>query len=77
MGLKILAFGMVADVAGKSEWHIDLLSDTDSLEQQLLEQFPGLRPVSFAVAVNKKIIRSNHVLKEGDTIALLPPFSGG
>lgn len=76
MNIKLLAFGQIAEVTGQSE-RIVKASDTDALKAELTEQFSQLKEMQFAMAVNKKVISENTVLKDGDTVALLPPFSGG
>lgn len=76
MAIQLLAFGQIAEITGRSE-SIENALDTDTLKGQLIMQFPGLKDLQFAMAVNKKVISKNTVLKDGDTVALLPPFSGG
>lgn len=76
MAIQLLAFGQIAEIMGQSESTVNAL-DTDTLKAQLLQQFPGLKDMQFAIAVNKKVVSENTVLKDGDTVALLPPFSGG
>jgi molybdopterin synthase sulfur carrier subunit len=76
MNIKLLAFGQIAEMTGQSETNVNAL-DTDTLKAQLVLQFPALKDMQFAMAVNKKVISENAVLKDGDTVALLPPFSGG
>ena len=77
MEINILAFGQVADIIGKTEWKISGIKNTDELNQQLAEQFPSLLSIKYSMAVNKKIIQENTELKNEDTVAILPPFSGG
>ncbi len=76
MNVKILAFGQIAEITGQSE-SIVTAKDTDGLRLRLTEQFSALKATQFAMAVNKKVISENTVLNDGDTVALLPPFSGG
>jgi molybdopterin converting factor small subunit len=47
------------------------------MKQQLLAKYPKLKNQKFSIAVNQKITSENIVLKDGDVIALIPPFSGG
>jgi sulfur-carrier protein len=39
--------------------------------------FPGLEKVKYMVAVNRVMIRENIPLAGNETVALMPPFSGG
>ena len=76
MNIKVLAFGQIAEMIGQAEVTM-LAKDTDALKALLIDQFSGLKEMQFAIAVNKKVISENTVLNSGDTVALLPPFSGG
>lgn len=75
--LHILAFGIIADIAGKSAWTVRDILSTDALKTALEQEFPELRSRKYRFAVNQNIIAENTLLQNGDTIALLPPFSGG
>jgi molybdopterin converting factor small subunit len=77
MKTKVILFGVLADEARQSLINIDNANDTDTLIKKVNELYPGFRKYNFVVAKNKKIIKSNQSLVESDTIALLPPFSGG
>lgn len=77
MEINILIFGQIADITGKSAWKMAGIKDTNELIKNLEEQFPALSTTSYSIAVNKKVIQENTVFNENDTIALLPPFSGG
>lgn len=75
MEIKIFAFGRIAEITGK-ELAV-AASDTESLRTILDGQFPELSAIKYAVAVNKKLTDGNTELKAGDTVALMPPYSGG
>jgi molybdopterin synthase sulfur carrier subunit len=77
MEINILIFGQIADITGKSAWKMAGIKDSDELIKNLEAQFPTLSTTSYSIAVNKKVIQENTVFNENDTIALLPPFSGG
>jgi molybdopterin synthase sulfur carrier subunit len=76
MAIKLLTFGQITEITGQSESTVNAM-DSDALKAQLIMQFPGLKDLQFAIAVNKYVINENTGLKDGDTVALLPPFSGG
>ncbi len=75
MEVKVIAFGKIAEITGKELSFT--ASDTDTLKEQLVEQFPQLADMKFAVAVNKKVTEENRALSNNDTVALMPPYSGG
>lgn len=75
MEIKIIAFGRIAEITGKEL--MLTASDTDTLKQQLAGKFPQLSGMKYAVAVNKKITEGNTELNTNDTVALMPPYSGG
>lgn len=77
MEIHLLAFGQIAEITGKSAWNMVGIKDTNILTKNLEEQFPALVKMKYSIAVNKKVIQENTTINENDTIALLPPFSGG
>ena len=77
MSIQVKFFGPLADAVGMSMMEMEGISDTDSLKQKMLNDFPKLKNYHFVMAVYKQIINSNQSLKPGDEVALLPPFAGG
>ncbi|QBN18014.1 MoaD/ThiS family protein [Flavobacterium nackdongense] len=77
MEINLLAFGQIAEITGKSTWKISEVEDTNALIQKLEEEFPALVKMKYSIAVNKKVVQTNTIISDKDTIALLPPFSGG
>lgn len=77
MEVNVLAFGQVTDIIGKGSLKIPGVNNTNELNQLLEKKFPQLQSIKYLMAVNKKIIRENTTLENEDTVALLPPFSGG
>lgn len=77
MEINILVFGQIAEMTGESSFAFSDVEDTDELILQLKDDYPQLQSLEFSIAVNKKIIRKNTALKNNDTVAILPPFSGG
>jgi molybdopterin synthase sulfur carrier subunit len=53
------------------------VKDTAMLKAKLEDMFPGFEKIKYMLAVNRKIIRENMSLSGSETIALMPPFSGG
>jgi molybdopterin synthase sulfur carrier subunit len=77
MKITVLFFGALAEVTETEKLELPFVDDTSALNELLLQLFPLLKNKTFRMAVNKKLINGNIVINEGDTIALLPPFSGG
>ena len=77
MVINIIAFGQIADTTGKANWKLSGVKNTDELSKILETEFPSLSAIKYKLAVNKNIIQNNTVLSDEDTVALLPPFSGG
>lgn len=77
MEINVLTFGQVTDIIGESSLKIPDVKNTDELNQLLEKRYPGLKSIQYSIAVNKKMIQENTVLQNEDTVAILPPFSGG
>src|SRR5215469_5513651 len=80
MRVRVLFFGILKDVTGRSEDCIDLregASVRDVLAHyESMPRFNGVLS-SIAVAVNQQYAGQDTVLKASDEVALLPPVSGG
>ncbi len=74
--VNVLLFGRLAEICGQSSFFFDM-ADTDTINEKLRNDFPELQQLSFAVAVNQILISRNTALKNGDEVALMPPYSGG
>lgn len=77
MRINVLAFGQIAEITGKAEWQTEDFQSTSALYNGLLQKYPELKMLNIAIAVNKQIVHVDRLLHEGDTVALMPPFSGG
>lgn len=81
MRVRVLFFGVLKDLAGRSSEELELRDG--ALVRDLLAHYafksPGLREAlaSIAVAVNREYAGPGTVLKSGDEVGLLPPVSGG
>ena len=81
MHVRVLFFGMLKDLVGKSEDSIDL-PDGASV-RDVLAHYGSRVPrfseslSSLAVAVNQQYAGPDTALKPSDEVALLPPVSGG
>jgi len=77
VNIQIKIFGQLVEVVGCADLEWEYTQDTDSLRKSLHSGFPKLEGFPYVLAIDKKIAVSNQKIKEGDIIALLPPFSGG
>ncbi|QQS27487.1 MAG: MoaD/ThiS family protein [Sphingobacteriales bacterium] len=77
MEINILSFGQIADIFGNNSFKLSNIHSTTELINYLSQKFPQLTTSDYVLAVNQKIISQPTELKENDTIAFLPPFSGG
>ena len=74
--MRILLFGMIAEKAGAGELELTA-PGTHALRQLLLQRIEGLDRMSFALAVDRRVVHDDIVLTGREEIALLPPFAGG
>lgn len=75
MKIKITTFGALTDFMDK-EFYAEA-TDTESLLAELSRQHSALEGRKLLLAVNDKIVRTNTVLEDNDTVAIMPPYSGG
>lgn len=74
---KILTFGVITEIIGKKNIAIGNVSSTQELQTLLEDQYPRLKEVKYAIAIDRKIITHSMPIDGNSIIALLPPFSGG
>ena len=79
--VKVLFFGMLRDIVGRSEDQIDLDDGArlDSVFERYARQFPRLKGLesSIVLASNQQFCDRSAAVSDGDEIAFLPPVSGG
>ncbi len=81
MQIKVLFFGLLKDVCGRSEDSLDapVGADAGSVFDHYADRFPRLAAMapSIVIARNQEFTTRAHPLADGDEIAFLPPVSGG
>lgn len=81
MQVKLRAFAAIRDSLGFGEKHVELPDGArvEALLQHLHTLHPaaGLPERHFSIAVNRSFVPRDHVLNDGDEVALIPPVSGG
>lgn len=81
MQIRVLFFGMLKDLVGRSSDTVDLPEGArvEDILSYYLRQVPRLQSMlpALALSVNQEYSRSDRALAAGDEVALLPPVSGG
>lgn len=80
MEITVKYFGIIADITQKKEetFFMEESSNTLKLLQSEIEiKYPKILVINYSIALNKKFLQNDILLKNGDIIALLPPFAGG
>ncbi|WP_316758285.1 MoaD/ThiS family protein [Pedobacter aquatilis] len=77
MEIQIISFGKISEFIDNQNIDIDSINDTDGLKLYLEQLFPNLVGMKYKLALNKNLVQHNLEIHERDTIAIMPPFSGG
>ncbi|MFZ5817096.1 MAG: molybdenum cofactor biosynthesis protein [Bacillota bacterium] len=78
--VTVKLFAAAADAAGRRLLEGDWAGLTPpQLVEALQQEYPGLARLApvLAIAVNREYATPDHVLQDGDEVALIPPVSGG
>lgn len=75
--MEILLFGALKEKVGTDSIIMEQIINVAQLKISLEQQFPQLKQERYRIAVNKVMAADAQNLQPTDTIALLPPFSGG
>lgn len=80
MSITVLFFGIATDLVGDQSIHFPLSNamSLNSFKAELLEAYPSLKNmVQYTVAINEAYADEDSSIKPGDTVAIIPPVSGG
>ncbi len=80
MKIKLLAFGIAADIFETRSLELELIADgtVGDLRKMLGEQYPQLQQLnSYAIALNNTYALDTERIQTIDEVAILPPVSGG
>ena len=77
MEVKVLFFGVLAEVTGTDCKHYIGVKSVSELKIRIRDDFPELDQYNFRISLNNDIIISDSLLTDKDEVALLPPFTGG
>ena len=80
MKIEALFFGMSRDLVGQSPitFELDAGLTVKMFREILVKNYPRLSEIdSFAIAVNESYAEDTLFLTDKDTVAIIPPVSGG
>lgn len=86
MKIQILLFATAREAVGTGRMDIEISNecDTEQLRALLAQQYPALASLvldrqSITLALNEEYVGEGQILplRDGDTVALIPPISGG
>ena len=81
MKVRAEFYSRVKEILGASAFELSLPKNAtvNDLFEQLKESYPKLRDFekSMLFGVGVEFVDRNHVLNEGDVIAIMPPVQGG
>ena len=75
--MTVLTFGVITEIIGKNSFALESIATTTELKKKLENEFPRLRTINYALAVDKQMVTTEIAISSDSTVALLPPFSGG
>lgn len=80
MQIQLLFFGITSDITQKRSEKITVSEGItiENLKERLLISYPKLQHHNnFSMALNTEYATDTTIIKSGDTVALIPPVSGG
>jgi sulfur-carrier protein len=77
MQVKVLFFGVLAEVTGTNTKHYPEVKSIGDLKLRIQDDFPEIVHYNYRIALNNEIINNDTQLKDGDEMAFMPPFAGG
>lgn len=77
MEVKVLFFGVLTDISGTGIKHYRDVRSVKELVVRIQDDFPEIVHYNYRIAVNNEITDDDLQLKQGDEVALMPPFAGG
>ena len=77
MTVKVLFFGVLAEVIGTNCRHYSEVNSLSVLKRLIQDEFPEIVHYDFRVSVNNELVDNEPALNNGDEVAFMPPFAGG
>jgi len=77
--IKLLYFAILREKLGRQEEMLEFSGSVGELRRLLVEREPHLADVLKVClfAVNQEYVGEDFILKGGETVAVIPPVSGG
>lgn len=77
MQVKVLFFGVLVEVTGSNCKFYSGAKSIGALKLMIQDEFPEIAHYNFCISLNNEIVNNDRNLKDGDEVALMPPFAGG
>lgn len=74
--MDVLLFGLIAEKAGATRIAVDAANVVE-LRARLGERIEGFERMSYAIAVDRRLVQHDMTFTGAEEIAVLPPFAGG
>lgn len=74
--MDVLLFGLIAEKAGATRIAVEAANVVE-LRARLGERIEGLERMSYAIAVDRRLVQHDMTFTGTEEIAVLPPFAGG
>ncbi|HMU12434.1 MAG: MoaD/ThiS family protein [Bacteroidetes bacterium] len=74
--MRVHLFGLIAERAGTNLLDVEATT-VDELRRVLTGRIEGLDRLSYAIAVDRRLVKADMPLTGEEEVALLPPFAGG
>lgn len=76
--INILLFAHLQEAIGESKLSVDMANHTvEQIKEWMETQYPQISLQHVMTAINEEFATETMVVKAGDTIAFIPPISGG
>ncbi|WP_026695936.1 molybdopterin converting factor subunit 1 [Peribacillus kribbensis] len=76
--IKVLFFAFLKEAAGRESMEVEMSGETlADLKKKLSQEYRIENLETVMAAVNEEFAPDDTVLEEGDTVAFIPPVSGG
>ncbi|MBQ0138060.1 MAG: molybdopterin converting factor subunit 1 [Kurthia sp.] len=76
--IEIFLFAQLQETIGKQKIEAPLAGKTIAeVKEWLVKEYPLISLTQAMTAVNEEFARDNHIVNDRDTIAFIPPISGG
>jgi molybdopterin synthase sulfur carrier subunit len=77
--IRLLYFAILREKLGRQEEMLEFSGSVGELRRLLVEREPHLADVLKVClfAVNQEYVGEDYILKGGETVAVIPPVSGG